>query len=170
MKKSLTLIAMVLVSLFAFAQSENPIKLIYEKDEFTGKEYLQVEPTLLVSEDGKKGFNLFPILRKEGDKWAYSTMGGVSTIGDCFENDKVFIIFEDGSKFSMTSWRAFNCKGDIGFDLYAKFRKELCKPMKAIRFQNARDYTTFEMTFTNQNDKNYFINVFKALDEYNATH
>jgi hypothetical protein len=170
MKKSLTLIAMVLVSLFTFAQSENPIKLIYEKDEFTGKEFLSVEPSLLVSEDGVKGFRLYPVLRKEGDKWGYSTMGGVSTIGDCFENDKVFIIFEDGSKFSMTSWRAFNCKGDIGFDLYAKFRKELCKPMKAIRFQNARDYTTFEMTFTNQNDKNYFVNFFKALDEYNATH
>ena len=161
---------MLLASVFTFAQNESPIKLVYEKDEFTDKEYLKVEPNLLVSEDGVKGFYLYPFLSRKGDKWIYTAIGGTSTVGDCFENDKVFIVFENGTTFNMTSWIKFNCKGSIGFDLYGKYRSELSKTMKAIRFQNGVNYTTFEMQFTDDNDKNYFINFFKALDEYNAAH
>ena len=147
--------------------SANPVKLIYEKDEFTGKEYLMTESDLLVTNDGKKGFKLYPRFKKEDNKWVYTGLSGASTVGNCFENDKIYIIFEDGTKFDMTSWRDFNCKGDLGFDLYGKFKEDLSKPMKGIKFQNGRDYSSFEKIFTNSNDKNYFINAFKALDEYN---
>jgi hypothetical protein len=92
---------------------------------------------------------------------------GVSNIGNCFENDKIFILFEDGTKMEMTSWRDFNCKGDIGFDLHATMREKLSKPIKGIKFQNGRDYSSFEKMITDLNDKNYFVNVFSALDEYN---
>ena len=168
--KNLLTLTMLLASVFTFAQNENPINLIYEKDEFTGNEYLKVEPNLLVSEDGVKGFVLYPYLSRKGDKWVYTAIGGTSTIGGCFENDKIFIVFENGTTFNMTAWTKFNCKGSIGFDLYGKYRNELFKSMKAIRFQNGVNYNTFEMKFTEENDKNYFVNFFKALDEYNATH
>jgi len=148
----------------------NPVKLTYEKDEFTGKEYLMTESDLLVTNDGKKGFKIYPTFTKENGKWKYDGLSGKSTIGSCFENDKIYIIFEDGSKFDMTSWRDFNCKGDVGFDLYGKFKDDLSKTMKGIKFQNGRDYSSFDKIFTNVNDKNYFINAFKALDEYNSTH
>ncbi len=150
--------------------STNPVKLTYEKDEFTGEEYLLALTGLLVSDDGKKGFVLRPSFGKENGKWKYRWIFGVSTIGNCFENDKVYIIFEDGSKFDMTSWRDFNCEGDLTFDLFGKFRDDLSKPMKGIKFVNGRDYSSFHKMFTNINDKNYFINAFKALDAYNSTH
>lgn len=146
----------------------NPIKLVYEKDEFTGKEYLFIENDLLVTDDGKKGFKIYPSFKKTNGKWEYSYIGGKSTIGNCYENDKIYIIFEDDSKFDMTSWRDFNCKGDIGFDLYGKFRNDLSKPIKAIKFVNGRTYDSYSKVLTNTNDKNYFINAFKALDEYNS--
>jgi hypothetical protein len=170
MKKVLLVLTLVLGTLVSKAQSSNPIKLMYEKDQFTDKEYLMTESDLLVTNDGKKGFKIYPRFKKENGKWDYSFIGGVSTIGNCFENDKIYIIFEDGSKFDMISWRDFNCKGEIGFDLNGKFREDLSKPMKGIKFQNGRDYSSFEKIFTNPNDKNYFINIFKALDEYNAKH
>ena len=179
MKKVSMVLLFALVTIVSFGQvkqvvnkttSTNPVKLTYEKDEFTGKEYLMTETDLLVSDDGKKGFKIYPRFKKENGKWNYTGIGGVSTIGNCFENDKIYIIFEDGSKFDMTSWRDFNCKGDLGFDLYGKFREDLSKPMKGIKFQNGRDYSSFDKIFTNTNDKNYFINAFKALEEFNSTH
>jgi hypothetical protein len=179
MKKVFLASLFALVTIASFSQAiqvvnkkttTNPVKLTYEKDEFTGKEYLMTDNDLLVTNDGKKGFKLYPRFKKEGGKWIYNGISGTSTIGNCFENDKVYIIFEDGSKFDMTSWRDFNCKGDISFDLYSKYKEELSKPMKGIKFQNGRDYTSFDKIFTDINDKNYFINTFKALDEYNASH
>lgn len=148
--------------------NSNPVKLVYEKDAFTGKEYLMTESDLLVTDDGKKGFKIYPCFTKKNGKWEYSYISGVSTVGNCYENDKIYFIFEDDSKFDMTSWRDFNCKGDIGFDLYGKFQDNLSKPIKAIKYVNGRTYDSFSKNLTNPNDKNYFINVFKALDEYNS--
>jgi len=64
--KTLLTLTLLLASVFMFAQTDNPINLIYEKDEFTGNEYLKVEPNLLVSEDGVKGFVLYPYFKQEG--------------------------------------------------------------------------------------------------------
>ena len=149
-------------------ENSNPVKLTYEKDEFTGKEYLFIDNDLLVTEDGKKGFKIYPSFKKNNGVWEYSYIGGKSTIGNCFENDKIYIIFQDDTKFEMTSWRDFNCKGDIGFDLYGKYKEDLSKPIKAIKFVNGRTYDSYSKVLTNPNDKNYFINAFKALDEYNS--
>lgn len=174
MKKTMMVAIALIAGLVSYSQvkqvvnkttvpvTSNPVKLTYEKDEFTGKEYLMTETDLLVTEDGKKGFKIYPRFKKQDNQWIYTGLGGVSTIGNCFENDKIYIIFEDGSKFDMTSWRDFNCKGDLGFDLYGKFKEDLSKPMKGIKFQNGRDYSSFEKIFTNVNDKNYFINAFKT--------
>jgi len=149
--------------------STNPVELTYTKDEFTGKEYLLSQTSLMMSDDGKTGFKITPSFKKENGKWKYDGLIVISTIGRCFENDKVYIIFEDGSKFDMTSWRDFNCEGLQFFDLYGKFRDKLSKPMKGIKFVNGRDSSSFDKMFTDINDKNYFINAFKALDAYNST-
>lgn len=177
MKKLILIAFALIVSFTTTAQvtkvsnptSVNPIEFIYEKDEFTDKEYLFVKKNLVVSNDGKKGILLYPSFKKINGTWTYNGLSGVSTVGNCFENDQIFILFEDGTKMDMTSWRDFNCKGDIGFDLYAKMRDNLSKPIKGIKFQNGRDYSSFEKMLTEPNDKNYFVNVFNALDEYNKT-
>ena len=152
--------------------STNPVELTYFVDEFTGKEYLATRggTDLLVSDDGKRGFLLYTDFRKENGKWVYNGLSVKSTVGSCFENDEVYIIFEDGSKFDMTSWGDFKCEGMLYFDLNGKFRDKLSKPMKGIKFVNGRDFSSFEKMFTDINDKNYFINAFKALDAYNSTH
>jgi hypothetical protein len=178
--KKLLLLTMILASFVSNGQVKqvvskvssiaNPVKLAYEKDEFTGKEYLFTETYLLVTNDGKKGFKIYTTFKKDGENWIYNGISGMSTIGSCFENDKIYIIFDDGSKFDMTSWRDFNCKGNISFDLYGKYKDDLSKPMKGIKFQNGRDFTSFDKIFTSENDKNYFINAFKALDDYNSSH
>lgn len=177
MKKVILIAVMAIATLSSFAQvtqvvnkttvSANPVKLVYEKDAFSDKEYLYTESDFLVTNDGKKGFRIYPSFKKVDGVWTYSYIAGKATVGNCFENDKIYIIFEDGSKFDMTSWRDFNCKGEIGFDLYGKYREDLSKPIKAVKFVNGRSYDSMEKVLTNPNDKNYFINAFKALDEYN---
>ena len=177
MKKIILFAVALIVSFTTTAQvtkvsnptSVNPIEFIYEKDEFTDKEYLFVKKNLLVTNDGKKGFSLYPSFEKKDGIWVYDGIYGVSTVGNCFENDKIFILFEDGTKIEMTSWRDFNCDGDLGFDISASMREKLSKPIKGIKFQNGRDYSSFEKMFTLANDKNYFVNVFSALDDYNKT-
>jgi len=158
-----------LTSLVGICQETNPVKLIYEKDAFTGNEYLFTESDLLITNDGKSGFKIYPYFTKKDGKWEYSFISGKSTIGNCFENDKIYFIFDDDSKFEMTSWKDFNCKGDIAFDLRGKFKQELSKPIKAIKFVNGRTYDSFTKTLNDVNDKNYFINCFKSLDEYNKS-
>jgi hypothetical protein len=160
---------MLLVSFVSYGQ--NPIKLTYSKDAFTDKESLRSEQKFMVSDDGgKNGFILYPAFEKDGGKWKYGYIGGVSTIGNCFENDKVYFIFDDGTKFEMISWRDFNCKGGLGFDLNGDYRNDLSKSIKAVKFVNGRSYDSYEKILTKSEDKNYFINVFKALDEYNNKH
>jgi hypothetical protein len=65
MKKILVVAIALIASVSSFGQvkqvvnettNSNPVKLIYQKDEFTGKEYLMTESGLLVSDDGKNGF------------------------------------------------------------------------------------------------------------------
>lgn len=178
MKKLLVLLAIVFVSYVSYGQvvsrtasSANPVKLIYQKDEFKGTEYLLTKTNLFVSNDGKEGFKLSPYFKKENGKWNYAFLAGVSSIGTCFEKDKIYILFDDGSRFEMTSCSVYNCNGDIVFDLHGEFRGTLSSmPMKGIRFENGVDHTLCEKIFTNENDKNYFINAFKALEEHNATH
>jgi hypothetical protein len=165
--KKVVLVLAVLVSYVSYGQ--NSIKLSYSKDAFTDKESLRVEQKFLVSDDsGKKGFILKPSFEKDGSKWKYAYTFGISTVGNCFENDKIYFIFDDGTKFEMKSWNDFNCKGNSSFDLYGAYRNELSKSIKAVKFVNGRSYDSFEKVLTKVEDKNYFINCFKALDDYNS--
>ena len=177
MKKLILIALALIVSFTTIAQvtkvssptSVNPTEFIYEKDEFTDKETLTVKKGLVISNDGKKGLVLYPVFKKVDGIWTYNGFAGGSNVGTCFENDKIYILFEDGTKMDLTSWRKFNCKGDIGFDLYGTMREKLSQPIKGIKFQNGQDYSSFEKMLVEQNDKNYFVNVFNALDEYNKT-
>jgi len=147
----------------------NPVKLTYEKDQFSGKEYLICESSLMASNDGKKGFFLYPSLAKKDGKWVYNTLSGkAAQIGNCYENETLYILFEDGTKKELNSWRDFNCKGDIGFDLYGKELNNLAKPIKGVKLVNGRTYDSFEYMFTKSEDRNFFINFIKALDEFNS--
>jgi len=179
MKKILVVAIALIATVSSFAQTSqvsykttsnpNPFKLEYEKDEFTGKEYLLVLSQLLVSEDGKKGFYINPLVKKNTDgTWGYYTIAGKQVgVGNCNENDKLYIIFEDDTKLQMDGWRDFNCEGKLGFDLAGKQLEQLQKPIKAIKYQNGRTYDSYQKTLTNPNDKNYFINFYKALKEFN---
>lgn len=176
MKNNIMVVLFTLVTMVSFGQAKqvsyktpsNPIKLEYEKDEFTGKEYLFVSSNLLVSDDGKKGFFLRPSMKKENGKWIYSYIAGKQVgIGSCNEEDKLYFIFDDDTKFQMEGWRDFNCDGNIGFDLYGKFLDNLQKPIKAIKYVNGRTFDSYQKVLTKPEEKNYFINFYNALKQYN---
>lgn len=143
-------------------------KLKLDVDEFTGKETLYMEKDLTITNDGKKGFRIYPLLRKENGVWIYGTIAGKAAgVGSCYENEKLYFIFDDGSKLELESWRDFNCVGEIGFDLQGHYKDELNKSIKAIKLVNGRSYDSFEKVLTKPEEKNYFVNFFKQLESYN---
>ena len=168
MLKFIMVLMISLTSLVGICQETNPVKLIYEKDAFTGNEYLFTESDLLITNDGKSGFKIYPYFTKKDGKWEYSFISGKSTIGNCFENE-IYFIFDDDSKFEMSNAISPLQLKSFQVDLRGKFKQELSKPIKAIKFVNGRTYDSFTKTLNDVNDKNYFINCFKSLDEYNKS-
>ena len=178
MKKAIILTTVLFASIFSFGQSKqvvsktpvsssNPVKLKIVKDEYTDNVYLVPMTTLVITRDNKTGVKISPTFSEYNGKWSYDGMIVTSFIGSsCNENDDIYFLFDDGTKINYKSWQDFNCKNTSYFDRTGDINP-LLKKIKGIKFVNGRSYKSYEMTLTNVADKNYFINVQKALDELN---
>jgi hypothetical protein len=149
------------------AEVSKPIEeltIAHQRDEIEGSDYYSMSEPLFVKE-GKDGFSMVLSLKQKQGKIVYNDIiVNASKIGSCHENTIIYVLFEDGTKTQLKQWNDFNCDGNVYLDLNHKELKKLNKPIKAIKLVNGRDYESFEKTFTEDFDKNYFVNVIKALE------
>jgi len=137
-------------------------------DEMTDKVYyFGSKKILCISEDGEKGFALNVSFKEKAGVVKY---GGIyvksSGIGSCNEKSKLIILFEDGSKQTLTSWNDFNCEGDSFFDLANTMLSKMVKPIKKLMFQDGRSFESYTHEVSEE-DKNFFIEIIDAINEKN---
>ena len=73
---------------------------------------------------------------------------------------------------SSKSWEVqfgdFSCDTYLGFDIGEKLAKLARQsPIKAVRAKNGRSYESFTYMPKNDDERNFFIRVFNAVDELN---
>ena len=143
---------------------EEELTISHQHDEIEGKDYYSISKPLNLI-DGKEGFSVNVFLKKTKDKVVYNGLAiNATNVGSCQEDGILYVLFQDGTKTQLKQWNDFNCNGDIYLDLNRNEMKKLNKPIKAFKLVNGRDYTSYEKTLTDENDINYFINVFKAIE------
>ena len=161
MKKATLFIGMLICAVSLNAQS-----ITKTVDEMTDKVYYSFTDSqsnkdqIILSEDNKEGLTIFPIVRKEDDKFMAVVKMVKRGVG-CVENGFMIIKFKDGSKVQIPNWKSFNCDETFYFNLI-KYKSELStKPIDKIMVQNGRNYESETQVMTNPN---YFIEFF---DTYN---
>jgi len=96
-------------------------------------------------------------------------------LGNCFKNDNLIFLFENGQKISITSWNDFNCEGDIWFFLNdggsqwykdSETYTDILKAQKLvkIRYTNGSSHESLTREISG-NNQNYFIELFKLIAE-----
>lgn len=165
MKKSL-LLGILLLSLNSYGQ-----RFVKMVDEFSDKEYVVVEESeITYNGDSKTEGVVWGLMTsKKDDQWEVSTLS-LKVYGlSCVENTEVILIFENGEKITKTQWNKFNCDGNVWITPKSS-DIELMKtqPISKIRVTNGRNYESY--TFSNLDDsmKDYFINLFKSLEDGNT--
>lgn len=144
MKKTILGFALAFATISAKSQDSVTVR----KDDISGDYYAYAPKDLIcISSDNTKGFRVFMGVSYKKSKLKYKGLFfKVEGIGSCFEHDDIIILFEDGTKYTATSWNDFNCSGDSYFDPYGKDLELLNKRVKAIRFTNGRssdEYTHY---------------------------
>jgi hypothetical protein len=139
------------------------VYLIKEIDEMTGEGYIFTNRDFVVAnEDKTVGFKIRATIG--GDLSVSSLTVEMAGIGGCNENDEIIILFENGEKITMTSWKKFNCEGIAYFDPNENEIKLLkTQPMSKIRMTNGRSYDSYTGD-VKQKDKRYFIQFYYAVD------
>lgn len=134
-------------------------------DIMSGKKYVFGSKKLICSEDGKTGFSIRISWDDKNGLIKYSGLSLVHVnIGNCSENDKLIILFEDDSKIELTSWQSFNCEGNSYFDFANnKFGSLNTKKIKAIRFTNGKSFDSYTYKIVNEDEATFFIQAKKAL-------
>ena len=171
--KSIFTILMLFSTLFLYSQKSDttieskkslPYYIELLNDKMTDENYAFGSKSLLCSDDGKKGFIVRVSWNNNNGRISYGGLSIVSAgIGGCVENDNLFFLFDDESKFNMKSWNDFNCKGDSYFDLYRKYMDDFTsKKVIAIRFQNGNTFDSFTYNLT-KNEQTFFIEAKEAL-------
>jgi hypothetical protein len=151
----------------AVTSTSNPIKLLLSVDKYSDERFLFSNFNLVISRDNKKGFKITPSFTEVNGKWKYDGMIVKSYLSrGCNEDDMIYFLFDDGTKVSYKSWQEFNCDNTSYFDESQNINP-LKKRLKGVKFVNGRTFESYEMMLTNPDDKNYFINLSKALDSYN---
>lgn len=145
-----------------------PYYIEYCTDRITDKSYAFGSKSLLCSNDGKKGFIVRISWENNDGEISYRgiTVKNVG-IGTCDENDKLFFLFEDETKFNMTSWNKFNCEGNSYFDLnYGHFDDINNSKLIAIRFENGRSFDSYTYDLK-KSEQSFFIEAKKAIEKKN---
>lgn len=139
-----------------------------DKDEVSGKTYVSAANMLVVSKDGgKKGFGIYPMLGGTGKSIIVSIQAVGA--GNCIDDDdKINILFRDGSRLELVNEGKFNC--DAKATLYfggvfgkKKQMEELCtKEVKVMRVWTSDGFV--EETFESDQSVE-FMNTMRCLKD-----
>ena len=143
--------------------SSNTFYVIKHVDEMTDK-VLHYTNKKLVHTAGKRGFSAgYNVKENKAGNVAVTGLM-VKAVGlKCLENVKIYFLFEDGSKFNITSWNDFNCKNNAWFNLSQKHKNQLsAKTLRKIKIQNGynSEFITYELS---EEDKTYFVEMSKSI-------
>jgi hypothetical protein len=114
-------------------------------DKMTDKPNANGSKYLMCTDGKEKAFAVSFIWTYNGEEVSYFGINVFSQgIGNCVENSKLFLLFEDDTKLQLTAWNEFNCDGSSFMDWKGKqFDKIVSQKVKTIRFQNGRTYDSF---------------------------
>lgn len=173
MKKLILTLIIGLIGITLFAQTEqlfNPnLKIIKKFDIMDDKTTYSINEQLMVSENGKVGFILWPQFEPEGNGFNYTGLVVLAAgVGACHEDSYVTILLEDDSKVKLTMWNSFNCDGKIFVDLHGTALNSLNKPLKTIRLSNGYSYQEYTMDIVG-NNKYYFMDCIKLFNSQKST-
>ena len=160
MKKTILIFAIALGAINLYAQDST--FMYYFSDELESVTYYMPSSDLIIANSAKtEGAKIGFHLTYEGEfSFLTATLIG---LGNCNEKDKMIILFEDGSKITLTSWNKFNCDGDAYFNLNDKQKEKLSTlPVKTIRVTNGHSYES--ITSSEGYNKRYFIQAFYSID------
>jgi hypothetical protein len=144
--------------------AETNLSIEHQHDEIEDKHYYAISKPLTVL-DGNKGFTVSVFFKKPKEKIVYQGLAiNSNRFGGCVEDAILYILFQDGTKLQVKQWNDFNCEGNIYLDFNKTELKKLNKPIKAVKLVNGRGYESFDKTFTDEQDVNYFTNVLDALN------
>jgi hypothetical protein len=151
--KKLLLTVILAVSAITFGQN----KIIHGKDKMTDKEYVITATKLKCLQSDGTSFEISPAFKlKKGELKANGIIVNSTTKSLCSENNVLIFLFEDQSKFQITSFNPYDCSG---FSMYMPFEKNMNmfdKKLTAIRLTNGITNETMTYTLTDE-DKKYFI-------------
>ena len=167
---------LLLLSISLFSQSES-LTICKTVDEFTDDVSLDAG-SVIVYEDGgdmkSEGMYASAFLRESTKKKDKGTIS-VSTFyvqvlgieGCVDEGSTLDIIFENGEKTQLVSWKDFNCKGTNYFRLTGKEDLFKSTNIKAIKYTNKRNYDTMIIKENIGDFSTYLKNVLTELDKIN---
>jgi len=160
MKKVILILAIALGAINLHAQDSTFI--YYFVDELEDKTYHMPSSDLIVANSEKtEGAKISFHLTDEGE-FSFLTANIVG-LGNCYEKNKMIVLFKDGSKINLVSWNDFNCDGKAYFNLNAAQKQKLSTlPIKTIRVTNG--YTYESITVSEGYNKRYFIQAFHCID------
>lgn len=149
----------LLMALPLFSAAQQCI--VKDCDDMTDKCTYYPRHNMIVTNETKTiGFTMDArIVEKNGQLSVADIMVLSVNIGNCNENDKLILMFEDSTKLSLTSWNKFNCEGNAWFTVKESDVNRLAsnKIIKAY-FQNGRSYDSYSSTIGPE-DQDYFVKI-----------
>jgi hypothetical protein len=139
------------------------IYIVASKDEMTDKVYHYPNLKLVLFEpDKSKALIIEPMLDKSG-KEITNLLTMVRGMGGCNEKDEMILLFDNGQKTILKSWKDFNCNGEAYFEV-GKQDRELLKSSKIlkIRFTNGRSFESYTKE-VDEIKQSYFVKVYDAI-------
>jgi hypothetical protein len=135
--------------------------IVKDCDDMTDKCVYYPRYNMIVANDAKTvGFTMDArVVENSGQLSMADIMVKSVNIGNCNENDKLILMFDDSTKLSLTSWNKFNCEGNAWFSLKHSDIERLGshKIIKAY-FMNGRSYDSYSSTITPEN-QDYFVKI-----------
>ena len=168
--KTLSLLLIIALSNLTAAYSQDKVHVVREVDEMTDLIYHKLDRSLICVNE-EKGMTFYVDLQfYSGGKDICEVNNLIALVKGmgCLENVEISFLFDDGSKFTLTSFKVYNCNNNSGYHFTSKIVEMLThKTINKIRVTNGSNGKSLTHTITGK-DKNYFIEAFEALNNKNA--
>jgi len=155
--------------LFATATFGQDYKFEVEIDDMSEKTYFLADPLVKLDHDSNKGFRL-ELFYNPNTKKANTLYIKHLGLSNCSSDDKLIIMFEDGSKMYNTSFNKYNCDGKALFFLTKKDVKKLkSMAISKVRITSGNTFSQFTVELEAE-EKAYFIQMYASLHEILSVH
>ncbi len=145
--------------------------IVKDCDEMTEICYYYPRHNIIFANDAKtQGFTMDARIVEDAGQLSIADIMITSVnIGNCNENDKFIIMFDDSTKLSLVSWNKFNCEGNAWFHLDSSDIAALAShKIIKVYFQNGRSYDSFTRP-VKADDQAYFMTIIADCRENKFT-